>query len=306
MAGNEGRTAVTATHRVAGPIEWGKARRLAAALLVAFSMMTAASVVFEGTTAAQTESDAVLQWLPEIQSAAAATGVPAEVIAAVIRVESGGDPNAVSVAGAIGLMQVMPAEFQSQGISEDLWFDPATNIMAGSTEIGKFLAATGSIEQALASYFGSGCDAVGTCTDGYISTVLSYAAAYATAIANGTAVDLSGVSVSTGNGTTTEGGSTDTGSWTTDDSYTDDGWTDDGSWQGAPPPAGDGSWQGGPGGDPNWDDPNSDGDATGDDGADTGDESSGDGTESETDGDDTGTDTGTDDGTGIDEGEAVG
>ena len=289
MAGNEGSTAVTATHKVAGPMEWGKVRRLAAALLVAFSMVSAVSVVFAGTASAQTESDAVLQWLPEIQAAASTTGVPAEVIAAVIRVESGGDPNAVSVAGALGLMQVMPAEFQSQGIPEGSWYDPATNILAGSTEIGKFLASTGSIEQALASYFGSGCDAVGTCTDGYIATVMSYAAAYATAIANGTAVDLSGISVSTGTGSTTDLG-------TVDDGYTDDGsWQEgppagDGGWQGTPPP--DGDWQGGPGGDPNWDGSDeTDGEAGGDD------------TGSETGGDDT-----TDDGeeTPIDDGEAVG
>jgi hypothetical protein len=272
-------------------MEWGRARRLAAALLVAFSMVSAVSVVFAGTTSAQTESDAVLQWLPEIQAAASATGVPAEVIAAVIRVESVGDPNAVSVAGAIGLMQVMPAEFQSQGIPEGSWYDPATNILAGATEIGKFLASTGSIEQALASYFGSGCDAVGTCTDGYIATVMSYAAAYATAIATGTAVDLSGVAVSTGAGITTDTG-------TVDDGYSDDGsWqegppADDGGWQGTPPP--DSDWQGGPGGDPNWDGPDDPGDETGDD---------------ETGGDDEPTDdseTPNDDGGDIDDGEAVG
>ncbi len=226
MVGNEGSTAVTVAQRAASPTGWGKTRQLVAALLVAFSLVSAVSVVFAGTTAAQTESDAVLQWLPEIQAAASATGVPAEVIAAVIRVESGGDPNAVSVAGALGLMQVMPAEFQSQGIPEDSWFDPATNIMAGSTEIGKFLSATGSIEQALASYFGTGCDAVGTCTDGYIGTVMGYAAAYATAISNGTAVDLSGVSVSTGSGTTTDYGAADTGT-------VDSGATNDDSWQGS-------------------------------------------------------------------------
>ena len=289
MAGNEGRTAVIVAHKAAGPLEWGKTRRLAAALLVAFSMVSAVSVVFAGTTAAQTESDAVLQWLPEIQAAASATGVPAEVIAAVIRVESVGDPNAVSVAGAIGLMQVMPAEFQSQGIPEGSWYDPATNIMAGSTEIGKFLAATGSIEQALASYFGSGCDALGTCTDGYIGTVMSYAAAYATAIATGAAVDLSGISVSSGTGAAT-------GTGTVDDGYTDDGsWqggppaTDDGGWEASPPAGDDDGGHGGPGGDPNWD--GSD---------DTGEETVGDDSDSETGGDDT-----TDDGT-TDEGEAVG
>ena len=300
MAGNEGRTAVTAAHRAAGSMEWGKARRLAAALLVALSMTSAVSVVFAGTTAAQVESDAVLQWLPEIQAAASATGVPAEVIAAVIRVESGGDPNAVSVAGALGLMQVMPAEFQSQGIPEGSWFDPATNIMAGSTEIGRFLASTGSIEQALATYFGSGCDALGTCTDGYISTVMGYAAAYATAIANGTAVDLSGVSVSTGTGTTIDSG-------TIDDSYTGNGsWqsnpptTGDGGWQGGPPA---GDWQGGPGGDPNWGD-SDDGDGTVDEDNGTG--TDGDGPGTGTGGDGTGTDSGTDEGSGGDDSGAVG
>lgn len=239
MAGNEGRTAVTAARMGRGPSEWGKVRRLVATLLVAFSMVGAMSVVFAGTTSAQ--SDAVLQWLPEIQSASAATGVPAEYIAAVIRVESGGDPNAVSVAGAMGLMQVMSYEFESQGISQDLWFDPATNIMAGSTEIGKFLSATGSIEQALASYFGTGCDATGTCTDGYISTILSYAAAYAAAIGSGsTTVDTSGVTSGTGTGTTT-----DDGSWQGNVPATgDDGWQggapSEGGWQGDPPQAGSG------------------------------------------------------------------
>jgi hypothetical protein len=272
-------------------MEWGKARRLAAALLVAFSMVSAVSFVFAGTTAAQTESDVVLQWLPEIQAASAATGVPAEVIAAVIRVESVGDPNAVSVAGAIGLMQVMPAEFQSQGIPESSWFDPATNIMAGSTEIGKFLSSTGSIEQALASYFGSGCDAVGTCTDGYIGTVMGYAAAYATAIATGAPVDLSGVAVSTGAGTTTDFGAVDSGAAPVTDETTGDG-----SWQGGTPPAGDGGWQGGPPQDGGWlEDPNggSSGHAPGDDDGEPVD----DGTGNETGGDGTGTDIGGDDGT---------
>jgi hypothetical protein len=214
MVGNEGSSAVIAAHKADGPSEWGRLRRMVAALLVAFSMVGALSVVFAGTTSAQT--DAVLQWLPEIQAASAVTGVPAEYIAAGIRVESVGDPNAVSSAGAIGLMQVMPAEFQSQGISEDLWYDPATNILAGSSEIGKSLASTGSIEQALASYFGSGCDSTGTCTGGYISIVLSYAAEYAAAIgAASTTGDLSSTTTSAG---TTSDTSTVESAPATDDS----------------------------------------------------------------------------------------
>ena len=104
-----------------------------------FDGWLASSVVLAGTTSAQT--DAVLQWLPN-SAASAATGVPPEYIAAVIRVESGGDPNAVSSAGAIGLMQVMAVRIPEPGYFRRLWYDPGTNIMAGSTEIGKFLSST--------------------------------------------------------------------------------------------------------------------------------------------------------------------
>lgn len=270
MIGNEGRTEVIAVRRTSDSEEWGKGRRLLAALLVAFSMVGMAGVVFAGTTSAQTSSDAVLQWLPQIQAASAATGIGPEYIAAVIRVESGGDPNAVSSAGAIGLMQVMPAEFQGQGIPESAWFDPATNIMAGSTEIASHLASTGSIEGALSRYFGIGCDSTGTCTDGYISTVLSYASAYASAIANGTTVDTISV--------TTDSGTADTGTSATGDTGTvDTGVTGDGAWQGGEPPAPVDGGQGGVpadqphgGGAPHGDPGN--GDWTGDEQAPTGDQ----------------------------------
>lgn len=234
MAGNEGSSAVTGARGVSGPMEWGRVRRLAGALLVAFSMIGSVGVVLAGTASAQTSSDPVLQWLPQIEAASAATGIGPEFIAAVIRVESVGDPNAVSSAGAIGLMQVMPAEFQSQGIPEGSWYDPATNILAGSTEIAKHLAATGSIEGALASYFGTGCDSTGTCTDGYISTVLEFAAAFAAAIASGAAVDFSGVTASTGFSANAVAGTVDSGA------------AGDSSWQSGAPPAGNDGWQGGP------------------------------------------------------------
>lgn len=56
-------------------------------------------------------------------------------IKAVIKAESGGDANAVSVKSALGLMQLMPdtwAEMRDRyGIQGDV-LDPAANIMAGS------------------------------------------------------------------------------------------------------------------------------------------------------------------------------
>ncbi|HET8523681.1 MAG TPA: lytic transglycosylase domain-containing protein, partial [Thermomicrobiales bacterium] len=97
-------------------------------------------------------NDDVLRWLPEIIIAADATGVPPELIAAIMRVESQGNPNIISPAGARGLMQIMPDELSAQGIPFDAWHDPATNIMAGAVIL---LQRSGSgWDGAAASYFG--------------------------------------------------------------------------------------------------------------------------------------------------------
>lgn len=58
--------------------------------------------------------------------------VPTALIKAVIQQESGFNPKAISRAGAIGLMQVMPYTAPRVGLTEaDLW-DPAKNILAGA------------------------------------------------------------------------------------------------------------------------------------------------------------------------------
>ena len=58
--------------------------------------------------------------------------VPSALIRAVIQQESGFNPQAISRAGAIGLMQVMPYMAPRVGVTEaDLW-DPAKNILAGT------------------------------------------------------------------------------------------------------------------------------------------------------------------------------
>lgn len=70
-----------------------------------------------------------------IADAARRFGLPASWIRAVMRAESGGDPRAMSPAGAMGLMQIMPATWAAlrarYGLGDDP-FDPRDNILAGA------------------------------------------------------------------------------------------------------------------------------------------------------------------------------
>jgi len=122
---------------------------------------------------------AVLQWLPMIQTAANQNHVPAGFIAAIMTVESGGNPGSISPVGAQGLMQVMPDELTRLGVAQAQWLDPATNIGAGARYIAETVNNGGTLEQAAASYFGQGCDVFGTCTDQYVARVMAWYGYYA-------------------------------------------------------------------------------------------------------------------------------
>ncbi len=69
-----------------------------------------------------------------VAEAARRFDIPVTWIWAVIRVESGGDPHAISRAGAMGLMQIMPATWANErarfGLGADP-FDRHDNILAG-------------------------------------------------------------------------------------------------------------------------------------------------------------------------------
>ncbi len=66
-----------------------------------------------------------------VKRVAAATGVSPTLISAVIKAESGGDPHAISPAGAKGLMQLMDATAATYGVTNA--FDPMQNLTAGAT-----------------------------------------------------------------------------------------------------------------------------------------------------------------------------
>jgi soluble lytic murein transglycosylase-like protein len=93
-----------------------------------------------------------------ITGAAKAATIQAQLVRAVIVVESGFNPRAISRKGAIGLMQLQPATAKRYGVKNI--YDPTENVRAGAHYLSDLLARFGSnLELALAAY-NAGEDAV--------------------------------------------------------------------------------------------------------------------------------------------------
>jgi soluble lytic murein transglycosylase-like protein len=94
---------------------------------------------------------AAARYDPIIEHAARASALHPALVRAVIVVESGYNPKAVSTRGAKGLMQLIPATAARYGAADI--FDPAQNIRAGAQYLRDLLQRYhGSLELALAAY----------------------------------------------------------------------------------------------------------------------------------------------------------
>jgi Rod binding domain-containing protein len=96
-------------------------------------------------------SSKISNWDDLIAEASESHGVDKHLIAAVIAQESGGNPRAVSKAGAKGLMQLMDSTATELGVHNS--FSPRSNIMGGTKYLRAMLDKyNGNEELALASY----------------------------------------------------------------------------------------------------------------------------------------------------------
>lgn len=108
--------------------------------------------------------DAILQWCRPIEMYALYYGVDPKLVAAVMLQESGGNPEAYSKSGAVGLMQVMPRDglaesfmcingpcFTSRPSTEEL-FDPHFNIDYGVGLLSGYISKYEDVREGLRAY----------------------------------------------------------------------------------------------------------------------------------------------------------
>jgi soluble lytic murein transglycosylase-like protein len=92
----------------------------------------------------------VMALSPVINEAAHVADVDSALLMAVIDVESGGNPQALSPKGAAGLMQLMPGTGQRHGASN--LFDPRQNVAAGARYLKALTRQFGELALVLAAY----------------------------------------------------------------------------------------------------------------------------------------------------------
>ena len=129
--------------------------------IFAMILLAAASVVVNLGLFGINEMLYPLDYNEIVTSAADAYGIDPLLVASVIRTESGWDPEALSSAGARGLMQLLPQtaqELADAGLVDPNVYnpqnlgDPATNIAYGTAYLNQCIQNTEDLDQAIAAY----------------------------------------------------------------------------------------------------------------------------------------------------------
>lgn len=133
----------------------GARRRIILFLLSGLLIPAAVTPPALAQSAAQDRAAAVHPHDAHIAEASQRFGIPAAWIIAVMRAESAGDLRAVSSAGAMGLMQVMPDTWADLRIRYALGHDPylaRDNILAGTAYLREMWDRYGNVAAMLAAY----------------------------------------------------------------------------------------------------------------------------------------------------------
>jgi soluble lytic murein transglycosylase-like protein len=104
-------------------------------IIAAASVATSFPVPAHAAPASAASAGDAVRWQSFIDEAASRFSVPASWIRAVIRIESNGNPKALSPKGAVGLMQLMPDTYAESRVRYRLGDDPKDphdNIIAGT------------------------------------------------------------------------------------------------------------------------------------------------------------------------------
>ncbi|MEP2028859.1 lytic transglycosylase domain-containing protein [Roseibium sp.] len=133
----------------------GATRRVAILLLSGFAAMLPPNGVVFAETALPALAVVHDSHAAAVAEASVRFAIPEHWIRAVMRVESAGNPLAISRAGAMGLMQVMPGTWaelrQHHGLGSDP-LEPRDNILAGTAYLRVMLDRYGTVGAMLAAY----------------------------------------------------------------------------------------------------------------------------------------------------------
>jgi len=132
-----------------------RAAALTAAALLAALPIGQVPALAQSTYQPPAPSPVTHPYAPHVADAARRFGIPEAWIWAVMRVESAGNARAVSRAGAMGLMQIMPGTWAQLRARHGLGIDPfdvRDNIMAGAAYLREMYDRYGNTSAMLAAY----------------------------------------------------------------------------------------------------------------------------------------------------------